>query len=122
MKINRFNESNGSKPMDMKIVESLTEDEDTVVDETTLTVSSIVSDLIRKEWDAVDMVNAYLITSQQYDCPELVSTLTSFLDDHYVHIGQLEGILQAQVPEANQIDSSRDDSEDVEEIVDVEEF
>ena len=116
MKINRFD---GSRPMDMKIVESLTEEEIIEPEEQKYTLSSVVSDLIQKEWESVDVINGYMILAQEIGSPELNNILNMMLDDNYTIIGQLEGLIQDVVPEAEQIDQAKDTTD---EVVDVEEF
>lgn len=102
-----------SKPMDRKIVESLIKEEEEFEEqpqEEKTNVSAIISDLVRREWESIDLINSYLVVSQEYDLPELQSVLNSFLDDHYIHIGQLEGVLEGKVPEAEQIDDAKDEA------------
>ena len=117
MKINKYN---NSKPMSMEIVESLSEEAAPVeVQEEKHALSSIVSDLIQKGWESVDVVNGYMIAAQEIDSPELNKVLNMMLEDYYTQIGQLEGLMQSIVPEAEQIDQAKDTAE---EVVDVEEF
>ena len=108
----------GPKPMDMRIVESLGEDVIKSTDEQKFTMSSIVSDLIQKEWESVDVVNGYMMVAQEVNSPELMNILNMMLDDKYTQIGQLEGLIQDVVPEAEQIDNAKDDSE-IEDVVEL---
>lgn len=115
MKINKYT---GPKLMNSKIVESLNEESESI-DGELFGFTSMVSDLIKKEWEAVDVVNGYKIMAQEFDKPELNAVLDLLLEDHYTHIGQLEGLLQNEVPEAETIEDAKE-VEDVTEPAEVE--
>ena len=119
MVINRYA---GSKPMNKRVVESLeTEEVEEVMDEHKYTVSSIVSDLIQKEWEAVDVINGYMILAQEVNNEGINDILDLMLNDHYTHIGQLEGLLQNEVPQVEEIDNAKEEIlDDAEEPVEVE--
>ena len=119
MVINRYA---GSKPMNKRVVESLeTEEVEEVMDEHKYTVSSIVSDLIQKEWEAVDVINGYMIVAQEVNNEGINNILDLMLSDHYTHIGQLEGLLQNEVPQVEEIDNAKEEIlDDAEEPVEVE--
>ena len=120
MVINRYD---GSKPMSKRVVESLVKEEvEEVMDEHKYTVSSIVSDLIQKEWEAVDVINGYMIVAQEVNNEGINELLDLMLDDHYTHIGQLEGLLQNEVPQVEEIDNAKEeilDDADIEEPVEI---
>ena len=99
MKINRYLKTN-------PINEELEPDKSTL--------SAILSDLIQKEWANVDVINGYLVMAQELNNSELNNTLNLVLDDLYTHIGQFEGLLQNEVPEAGMIDDAKDSTEEVE--------
>lgn len=119
MVINRYA---GSKPMNKRVVESLeTEEVEEVMNEHKYTVSSIVSDLIQKEWEAVDVINGYMILAQEVNNEGINDILDLMLNDHYTHIGQLEGLLQNEVPQVEEIDNAKEEIlDDAEEPVEVE--
>lgn len=119
MVINRYA---GSKPMSKRVVESLeTEEVEEVMDEHKYTVSSIVSDLIQKEWEAVDVINGYMILAQEVNNEGINDILDLMLNDHYTHIGQLEGLLQNEVPQVEEIDNAKEEIlDDADEPVEVE--
>ena len=114
MNIKRYN--NYSRPMDMKIVEKLSKEssqpinEDLSDDVDNIGISSMISELIKKEWEICDAINGSLIFAQEVNDTELESLLNDLLTDHYMHIGQLEGRVQAVVPEADAIDDGRVES------------
>ena len=108
MKINRFE---GSRPM--KMVESVNEEVEAPQEEK-LTLSAVLSDLIQKEWANIDVINGSLIMAQQLNNTELNDVLNMMLDDSYTHIGQFEGLLQNEIPEAEAIDDAKDSTEEVE--------
>lgn len=119
MVINRYA---SSKPMSKRVVESLVKEEvEEVMDEHKYTVSSIVSDLIQKEWEAVDVINGYMIVAQEVNNEGINDILDLMLNDHYTHIGQLEGLLQNEVPQVEEIDNAKEEIlDDAEEPVEVE--
>ena len=108
MKINRFE---GSRPM--KMVESVNEEVEAPQEEK-LTLSAVLSDLIQKEWANIEVINGSLIMAQQLNNTELNDVLNMMLDDSYTHIGQFEGLLQNEIPEAEAIDDAKDSTEEVE--------
>lgn len=69
-----------------------------------LNITSFVTDLIKNKWEQVDNINGILVTTPK-DNLELIDTLKSIIDDEYVHIGQLEKIIQGINPEAIALDS-----------------
>lgn len=69
-----------------------------------LNITSFVTDLIKNKWEQVDNINGILVTTPK-DNFELIDTLKSIIDDEYVHIGQLEKIIQGINPEAVALDS-----------------
>lgn len=71
-------------------------------------VASLISSLIKSEWDIVDHYNSILILLQEQDLPEVVNIFEDNISNHYVHIGQLEKALQSFNDYADDIDDGRD--------------
>lgn len=67
-------------------------------------ISSFVTDLIKNKWEQVDNINGMIMTSPDFD-PETVEILKEIISDEYVHIGQLEKIVQSISPEAVALDN-----------------
>jgi len=114
MKITKFT---GSRPMNKKVVESLSKVNEDVSEQEVInmTSASIISELVRKEWEICDLINGYKIALQEGDNQELLEILDEILTDHYAGIGQLESKVQDVVPEAEAIDDEeqvKGDSED----------
>lgn len=74
--------------------------------------SSLVSSLIRSEWDTVELVNAVLATFQDRGTEEDVQLiLEEIITDHYKNIGQLEKCLQLVNTSALNIEDGKEDVE-----------
>ena len=76
-------------------------EEEKVVD---FNISSFATDLIKNKWEQVDNINGMLLTMPNLD-PETEEILKSIISDEYVHIGQLEKVVQSINPEAAALDS-----------------
>ena len=77
----------------------LLEDIEEVVQEepkiTDLGISSLLSSMIKSEWDSVDLFSSILATLEEEDCDQDILTIVSdIVSNHYIHIGQLERALQ----------------------------
>ena len=66
-------------------------------------VSSFATDLIKNKWEQVDNMNGMLMSLPNLD-PETTEILKNIISDEYVHIGQLEKVIQSVNPEAAALD------------------
>ena len=67
-------------------------------------ISSFATDLIKNKWEQVDNINGMLMTMPNLD-PETTEILKSIISDEYVHIGQLEKVVQGINPEAEALET-----------------
>ena len=89
----------------------LLEDDNNVIDTVDtkyLQISNLISSMIRTEWDAVDLYNSMLITLDDVNDEEAIETVNNILSDHYIHIGQLEKLLQNNNDNAIDIESGKE--------------
>lgn len=89
-------------------VEDIKNEIKTSNDENDFAVSNLISSLIKAEWDIVDLYNAMLITLQDKDAKEAEEVIENNISDHYIHIGQLEKVLQSFNNFANDIEDGQD--------------
>ena len=73
--------------------------------------SNLISALIKTEWDSVDLYNSILLTATNDGLSDVVAVLNDIVSNHYVHIGQLEGLL-------GMVNDNVDSIEDGQEMVD----
>lgn len=70
-------------------------------------MSNMISAMIKGEWDAVELYNGMLAILKDMNDSELVSVITEIVNEEYVHIGQLEKLLQAKNPTATSIEAGK---------------
>jgi len=70
---------------------------DEVIDE--FNIQAMISSLIKDTWGLVDTINGIQMTLEDKS-EEINATLKEIVSDEYMHIGQLEKIIQAIKPEA----------------------
>lgn len=96
----------------------LLEDAEEVQDEpkiTDLGASSLLSSMIKSEWDSVDLFGSILATLEENGTDEeIVQIVSDIVSNHYVHIGQLEKALQLVNDHVDYIDDGKD-------VIDIEE-
>ena len=73
-------------------------------------ISSFATELIKNKWEQVDNINGMLMTMPNLD-PNTAEILKSVVSDEYVHIGQLEKIVQGINPEAEALDAGDNEEE-----------
>lgn len=83
--------------------------------ENDLQASTLVSSLIKTEWDAVDLFNAVLVTLQDRGSldSDINTILNEIITDHYKNIGQLEKCLQVLNATTLQIEHGKEEAEEV---------
>jgi len=98
----------------MKKLHLLEEIDDVVINEVVVdkennfAVSNLISSLIKSEWDIVDLYNTMLITLQDKNAPDVESVIEENISNHYIHIGQLEKVLQSYNVFADDIDDGKE--------------
>jgi len=70
---------------------------DEVIDE--FNIQAMISSLIKDKWGLVDTINGIQMTLGDKS-EEINATLKEIVSDEYMHIGQLEKIIQSIKPEA----------------------
>ena len=87
----------------------LLEEDDT--NQEVLNLTTMLSALIKGEWDAIDQYNSVLSTLESLDNDLATETLKEIVSEEYIHVGQLEKLAQDINPDAENIstDSAHDD-------------
>lgn len=76
----------------------------------------IISGLIKSSWSLIDEINQDIIQLNIAGAPELVPVLQEMISDNYIHIGQLEKLLEGPEPAAENIDDGREAAENIEDL------
>ena len=79
----------------------LLEEDDT--DQEVLNLTTMLSALIKGEWDAIDQYNSVLSTLESLDNDLATETLKEIVSEEYIHVGQLEKLAQDITPDAENI-------------------
>lgn len=92
--------------------EELTEEEHiSNVSNDDLGLTSLVSTLIKHEWESIDLYNSILLTFRQANNQEAEEILNNIINDDYVHVGQLEKLAQLINPLVNNIELGQQETE-----------
>ena len=96
----------------LTLSEELTEEEHVSnVSNDDLGLTSLVSTLIKHEWESIDLYNSILLTFRQANNQEAEEILNNIINDDYVHVGQLEKLAQLINPLANNIELGQQETE-----------
>lgn len=76
-------------------------------------MGNLISQMIRSEWDSVDLYNSMLLTLEEQHQDELAGILNTIITDHYANIGQLEKALQILNSQAQNIELGKEEAEEV---------
>ena len=79
----------------------LLEEDDT--NQEVLNLTTMLSALIKGEWDAIDQYNSVLYTLESLDNELATETLKEIVSEEYIHVGQLEKLAQDINPDAENI-------------------
>ena len=79
----------------------LLEEDDT--NQEVLNLTTMLSALIKGEWDAIDQYNSVLSTLESLDNELATETLKEIVSEEYIHVGQLEKLAQDINPDAENI-------------------
>ena len=79
----------------------LLEEDDT--NQEVLNLTTMLSALIKGEWDAIDQYNSVLSTLETLDNDLATETLKEIVSEEYIHVGQLEKLAQDINPDAENI-------------------
>ena len=79
----------------------LLEEDDT--NQEVLNLTTMLSALIKGEWDAIDQYNSVLSTRESLDNDLATETLKEIVSEEYIHVGQLEKLAQDINPDAENI-------------------
>lgn len=100
------------KKEDMKIIKEEVQEETTPIERG---LSSVLSDLIKAQWDIVDQYNSAIATFEYEGYNEYLDTLKDLVADETANIGMLEGLIQRLDPMV-MIDQGKAEVENKEEI------
>lgn len=84
--------------------ESILFESDSEIDLEDRSSSGLINALIKSEWEAIDLYNSMLMTFKDVNNEEAITTIEDIIKEEYVHVGQLEKLLQKFNPEAEHID------------------
>ena len=79
----------------------LLEEDDT--NQEVLNLTTMLSALIKGEWDAIDQYNSVVSTLESLDNDLATETLKEIVSEEYIHVGQLEKLAQDINPDAENI-------------------
>ena len=79
----------------------LLEEDDT--NQEVLNLTTMLSALIKGEWDAIDQYNSVLSTLESLDNDLATETLKEIVSEEYIHVDQLEKLAQDINPDAENI-------------------
>ena len=105
-----------NKYLSRKLTEDVDEEieEEEIEPEVAKTVTlSLVGDLIKRLWEQIDVINSDIVQLNVNGDDSMVPVLSEILSDTYMHIGQLEKLLEGPVPEAENLDAGREAAEDI---------
>ena len=87
----------------------LLEEDDT--NQEVLNLTTMLSTLIKGEWDAIDQYNSVLSTLESLDNDLATETLKEIVSEEYIHVGQLEKLAQDINPDAENITTAYEHDE-----------
>ncbi len=80
-----------------------------------LSATNLINQMIKGEWDAIDLYNAVVVTIQNdnsvTDKDEIITTINDIVSEEYIHVGQLEKLLQKLNPGAGYIEAGINEEE-----------
>jgi len=77
-----------------------------------LSASNLISQMIKGEWDAIDLYNSVVATLVQDGNNEIiVDAIRDIVKEEYVHVGQLEKVLQFINEQASKIKEGEQEAE-----------
>jgi hypothetical protein len=93
----------------MKVNESLDEitDAQPIEDGACVGMASVISDLIKDEYEAIDGYNSAIATAEAEGFGDMVNVLTEIQAEEHLHIGQLQAIMNTIDPNAHLVDDGQ---------------
>ncbi len=73
--------------------------------------ASLISALIKGEWETIDLYNSIILNFRQVGNKEAETVLGDIVSEEYIHIGQLEKLAQMINPVANSIETGQQEAE-----------
>ena len=82
-------------------------------DNTDVTVfTNIISGLIKDEWEAIDGYNGAIISLSSMNREDAITIMKDIISEEYIHIGQLEKLLQNVIPISNDMEKGATEAEE----------
>lgn len=75
------------------------------------TFTNIISALIKDEWEAIDGYNGAILSLSAINREDAIPVLKDIISEEYVHIGQLEKLLQSMIPVSNEMEAGAKEAE-----------
>ena len=85
--------------------------EETATTQEVLSVTTMISMLIKVEWDAIDQYNGIILALESTDNKDAVEVLKEIVSEEYIHVGQLEKLAQDVNPDAENIAAGHEHDE-----------
>ena len=91
------------------LAESLGEitDAQPIEDGAAVGMSTVISDLIKNEYETIDQYNAAIATAEAEGFGDMTTVLTEIQAEEHLHIGQLQAILNTLDPNAHLVDDGK---------------
>lgn len=112
--IDPIHRQGGDKTLDeLGLHESLTEDLGEITDAqpiedgASVGMASVISDLIKDEYEAIDGYNSAIATAEAEGFEDMVRVLTEIQAEENLHIGQLQAIMNTLDPNAHLVDDGQ---------------
>lgn len=70
-------------------------------------MSTVISDLIKNEYETIDQYNAAIATAEAEGFGDMTTVLTEIQAEEHLHIGQLQAILNTLDPNAHLVDDGK---------------
>lgn len=83
-----------------------------VVDTEVLAGTNLISQMIKGEWDAIDLYNSMIPVFQEQGNEDAVKVISDIVKEEYIHVGQLEKLMQNDNPVANAIEEGSKETEE----------
>ena len=93
--------------MDESLKESVTSDAEPIENGPKVGMASIISDLIKDEYEAIDGYNAAIATAEAEGFEDAIKVLTEIQAEENIHIGQLQEVMKLFDPNADKVEDGQ---------------
>ena len=93
--------------MNESLKESVTSDAEPIENGPKVGMASIISDLIKDEYEAIDGYNAAIATAEAEGFEDAIKVLTEIQAEENIHIGQLQEVMKLFDPNADKVEDGQ---------------